>query len=93
MPFWRGLYCAVGGFCCWLIDRLGCDIIKGLLGFYPQFHAMWHVLIFGAAWNTTVFMFYVTVEEETVQRKLKSETIRHRLRPILFGTHEVWEMV
>lgn len=97
--FWRGACCAVIGFGLWLVDRLGCEVVKSTLGWYPQFHAMWHVLIFAAAWNTAVFVFYCTVEGELEQQRggplalRKGEPERHRLRPIIFGTHEVWEMV
>jgi hypothetical protein len=86
-PFWRATYYTAVGFTCWLLDRLACSAVRDTLGFNPQFHACWHVLIFGAAWNVTVFMFFVTAENE------KEEKERHQLRPILCGTQEVWEMI
>lgn len=68
----------------WVLDRLACNPIKDVFGFYPQLHAVWHVLIFGAAWYTTVFMFYITANEEQAFA---------RISPVLYGTVYACEVV
>ena len=41
----------------WILDKFTCKIWKPLLGFYPQFHAIWHLLIcISAFWSIAFVM-------------------------------------
>jgi len=51
------------GFTFWLIDRFACSLVHAALGFNPQFHAMWHILIFISGHYYGLLLISVIFEE------------------------------
>jgi len=51
------------GFTFWLVDRFACTPMQTLLGFNPQFHAVWHMLIFIAGHYYAILIVSVVLEE------------------------------
>jgi alkaline ceramidase len=39
---------------CWVADRVYCSELQALLGFNPQLHSWWHILMSGVVWTVTV---------------------------------------
>jgi alkaline ceramidase len=39
---------------CWVADRVYCSELQTLLGFNPQLHGWWHVLMSGVVWTVTM---------------------------------------
>eukprot|EP00040_Diaphanoeca_grandis_P015272 m.77737 g.77737 ORF g.77737 m.77737 type:complete len:372 (+) comp25043_c0_seq1:424-1539(+) len=93
--FMRAFYCAVFGFAMWVIDQLGCSAIKWFrlhVGFEPQFHAVWHLLIFSSAWNTGMCLFILACIEEEIPMEnwglrpiIATESIRKRFTRFFFA--------
>ena len=53
------LTCHATGVTCWALDRLACNQLTAMLGFYPQLHAWWHVFVFLGAYMTVVGVTWV----------------------------------
>eukprot|EP01047_Picozoa_sp_COSAG01_P012133 COSAG01_NODE_540_length_15746_cov_291.364299_14_plen_298_part_00 len=45
-----GICLIVAASICWVLDRFFCHEITAALLFYPQFHALWHVLAYLSVW-------------------------------------------
>jgi len=52
--FWGAVLFLVAALAVWLADRFACNSLQiffiGSIGFYPQFHAIWHVFISCCFW-------------------------------------------
>jgi len=61
-----------GAGACWLLDKLGCEqmhmIQEWTGGHMPQFHAMWHLLVFWGAWHTGCLLFAIMAYEENIPK-------------------------
>jgi len=69
---YRGaVYGTWGAGACWIIDKLGCDTMHAIQdwsGFMPQFHALWHILIFCGAWHVACLLFAIMCIEENIPK-------------------------
>jgi len=60
---WKVLKQALVAHCsavsCWILDKVLCGHLPGFLGFNPQLHAWWHILVFLGAYLTIVGVCYI----------------------------------
>eukprot|EP00938_MAST-03A_sp_MAST-3A-sp1_P006655 g6655.t1 len=53
-----GVQLALVGAVCWILDRSACDYFVPYLGFNPQLHAFWHILVASGAYCAMVVSQY-----------------------------------
>ena len=53
-----GVQLALCGAVCWILDRTACDYFVPVLGFNPQLHAFWHILVASGAYCAMVVSQY-----------------------------------
>ena len=72
-PCYRGATFGIfGAAACWLLDKLGCEQMHTIQewtgGYMPQFHALWHIMVFCGAWHTACLLFSIMACEENIPK-------------------------
>jgi len=78
------IVCIILGLGCLVVDWVDCSLAQRWVGFNPQLHAIWHVLLFMALYYSVAFTSFVVSEE--YKR-------RCNLRSVMYHQADFWEMV
>jgi len=78
------IMCIYAALSCWVADWIGCSSLQDLLGFNPQLHSVWHLLIFAGLYYSIAFTVFVVSEESKR---------RCNLRSVMYHQADYWEMV